>query len=110
MVIISPGKRIDFDPNNKTFRSEQSTKLSSIKTRTVLIEGNVNNLSGKYKIKVEDVTEYTTVSPWKDQIHAADGYMLIHREDDTLIDIMEKTKEDKMSMLNWLKKTRLKNI
>ena len=40
----------------------------------------------------------------KDTVYIATGYMLMNTDDDTQIEIMEKSEKDKMSMLNWQKK------
>jgi len=60
-------------------------------------------LSGVYSIKVVDTTEWSS-GPTKDTVYTATGYMLMNIDDDTQIEIMEKSEKDKMSMLNWQKK------
>lgn len=94
---------ISFDPDENTIRAEKGTEISTIKNRLVSIEGTIKNLSGAYTIKVADTTEWSS-GPTKDTVYTATGYMLMNRDDAAHIEIIEKSKKDKMSMLNWHKK------
>ncbi len=95
---------ISVDREENTIKAEQRTKLDSIKHRLVSIEGTIVNLSGTYRIEVIDTTEWST-GPSKDTFYAAVGYMVMRAEDNKTIAIMEKTKEDKMTLLNWRRMT-----
>lgn len=93
---------MSFNEEEKTIKAEHRTELSSTKHRLVSIEGTIMNLSGAYNIKVVDTTEWSS-GPSKDTVYTAVGYMLMSIEDNKIIYIMEKTKEDKMSLINWEK-------
>lgn len=92
-----------FNQDENTIKAEMQTELSAIKNRLVSIEGTIKNLSGVYSIKVVDTTEWSS-GPMKDTVYTATGYMLMNTDDDTQIEIMEKSEKDKMSTLNWQKK------
>lgn len=94
---------IFFCPDENTIRAEKQTELSTIRNRLVSIEGTIKNLSGVYSIKVVDTTKWST-GPTKDTVYMATGYMLLNRDDDTQIEVMEKSEKDKISVLNWRKK------
>jgi hypothetical protein len=96
--------QITFSPQNNSFKSEHKTQLSSIETRTVMIEGTIKNLSGRYKINVEDATKYSDTWTSKDKVHVANGYFLIHKDDHEVIDILESDQEDKVTEITWKKK------
>jgi len=91
---------LSFNEEGKTIKAEHRTELSSIKNRLVSIEGTIMNLSGTYDIKVVDTTEWSS-GPSKDTVYTATGYMLMSIEDSKTIDIMEKAKEDKISLIQW---------
>ncbi|MFC1983623.1 hypothetical protein ACFLVO_01220 [Chloroflexota bacterium] len=93
---------MSFDEDDHTIKAEQRTELSSIKHRLVSLEGTIMNLSGNYDIKVIDTTEWSS-GPSKDNVYLATGYMVMRTENNRIIDIMEKSKEDKMSLLSWRK-------
>jgi tetratricopeptide (TPR) repeat protein len=94
---------IFFSPDENTIRAEKQTEVSAIKTRLVSIEGAIKNLSGTYSIKIVDTTKWST-GPTKDTFYTATGYMLLDRDDDTQIEVMEKSEKDKRSVLRWCKK------
>ena len=94
---------IIFNQDENSIRAEKRTELSVIKNRLVSIEGTIKNLSGIYNIKVVDTTEWSS-GPSRDTVYTATGHMLLNANDYTIIDIMEKSEKDKMSMLNWRKK------
>lgn len=94
---------IFFSPDENTISAEKQTELSTIKTRLVSIEGTIKNLSGIYSIKIVDTIKWST-GPTKDTVYTATGHMLLNRDDDTQIEIMEKSEKDKKSVLNWRKK------
>lgn len=93
---------IFFNQDENTFRAEKQTKVSAIKKRAVSIDGTIKNLSVVYAIKVVDTTEWSS-GPTKDTVYAATGYMLMNTDNNTQIEIMEKTEKDEMSMTNWRK-------
>lgn len=94
---------IFFNRDAKTFKAEMQSELSEIKRRLVSIDGTIKNLSAVYSIKVVDTTEWRA-GPTKDTVYAATGYMLMNTADNTQIEIMEKSKKDEMSMINWRRK------
>jgi tetratricopeptide (TPR) repeat protein len=96
---------ITFSRENNSFKSEHKTQLSSIKTRTVIIEGTIKNLSGRYKISVEDATKYSDKWTSKDKVHVANGYFLLHKDNHEIIEILESDQEDKVMEITWKKKT-----
>jgi tetratricopeptide (TPR) repeat protein len=68
--------------------------------RYIKINGNISALTGKYKIQIDDKEQTTLMAAGK--IYDATGYMIINETFD-LIDIMEKTTDDKTEFKQWKK-------
>lgn len=73
--------------------------------RLINIMGKIEKFIGTYKIKVEDITEYSSpkVSPYIRKVHEADGYMIINANQDS-IDVMEKN-NDEVKYHCWKKRS-----
>lgn len=67
------------------------------------IKGTLDNLTGKYKINIEEVTEYENLSPNRESKYKAKGYMFID-ESYKRIDIMEETTDENVEFDSWYKK------
>ncbi len=110
--------KLDFDEKSNSFQINEQIKieeplLSSIligktgegtkffKDRLISIKGEINNLSGRYKIQVSDKKE-TTLATGDTYIYEADGYMVINENCD-YIEAMEKTKDGKAKFEQWRK-------
>jgi tetratricopeptide (TPR) repeat protein len=94
---------ISFDKKGNTIKVEQRVELEPLdpmKHRLVSIDGTIINLSGTYSIKVVDITEWSW-GPSKDTVYTAVGYMVMSMEENKIIHIMEKTKEDKITFVSW---------
>jgi len=68
-----------------------------LKDRLIRVTGKIENLSGKYTIKVEDSTILGNTV-----VHEATGYMVINADYNS-IEIMEKMKDNKTEFVNWKK-------
>jgi len=77
-------------------------KSVSKKNRLIKIVGKVENLSGRYKIEIEEKLENVIFGLETTKIYEADGYMIIDKDYFT-IDVMEKTKDDKLNIHVWKK-------
>ena len=64
------------------------------------ITGTVENMSGKYKIEIEDKKEKTILG--SEKFYEATGYMVIN-ENHNHIDIMEKTTKNEIKYTQWTK-------
>ncbi|MBC8358852.1 MAG: hypothetical protein H8E54_07895, partial [Candidatus Aminicenantes bacterium] len=78
----------------------QTQPTKKYKDRHVKITGTLKNMSGKYKIEVEDKVGETLLTDGK--VHEATGYMVIN-ESYGCIEIMEKTKDNKIEFKQWKK-------
>ena len=74
-----------------------------LKDRLVSIKGSIENLSARYKTEVEDTFGFEFTNPQRERIYEASGYMVID-EDFKTINIMEKAKDEKLTMETWEKK------
>ncbi len=97
-----------FDKSTNSFKVDEKKKIEPekepLKNRLIKIEGNIEKMSGRYKIEIEDIIQYQYIPPDKKIIYEASGYMVIN-EECSIIDIMEKTKEETLKIHNWTKKT-----
>jgi tetratricopeptide (TPR) repeat protein len=110
--------RLDFDEKSNNFQINEQIKvedplLSAIlssktgegakyyKDRLININGQINNLSGRYKIQVSE-KKGTTLATEDTNIYEADGYLVIN-EDCDYIETMEKTKDGKTKFEQWRK-------
>ncbi len=99
------GKRGDlklfFDKNLNCFKVDEKKKIEPekeyLRYRLIKIEGNVEKMSGRYKIEIEEIIEYQVIPPGKKIIYKASGYMVIN-EDCSIIDVMEKAKEETLKI------------
>ena len=78
-------------------------KKEQFKNRLINIKGNVEKLSGRYEIGIEEIVEYGYIAPETKKVHEASGYLVIN-EDCSTIDVMEKAKEEKLNICGWKKK------
>ncbi|MFH1335048.1 MAG: hypothetical protein ABII96_00885 [Candidatus Zixiibacteriota bacterium] len=111
--------RIVFDDVTHTFQVDETKQIKSgnllslsmrksdskeedYKIRLIKIEGKVENLSGRYKIEIEEKLEHGIFGPTTTKIYEADGYMIIN-QDCITIEVMEKTKDGKLDLHVWKK-------
>lgn len=113
--------KLILDESKSTFKAEETIKLklegleALVKTKTepkeeqyknrfITIEGDLKKLSGRYKIKIEDVIEYKYIPSDKKIVHEAEGYLVINK-DYNLINVMEKSTKEELNISSWKKKT-----
>jgi len=105
---VDEKKKAKMDAFEAHFIYKSEPEKEHFKNRLIKIEGNVEKLSGKYKIEIEDIIEYQHIPPDRKKVYEASGYMVIN-EDYSTIDLMEKGKEEELNIHIWKKKKALKN-
>ena len=99
---IDGSKKIEVNTYSSFFSSPGLSSPAKIyNDRHVKITGNIENMSGKYSIDVEDVKGSMLTT---DKIRESTGYMIIN-ENSNRIETMEKTKEGKTEFIQWEKTT-----
>ena len=108
------------DESKSTFKGEEKIKLKLLghegwikkktepkeehyKNRFISIEGDLKKLSGRYKIKIEEVIDYKYIPSYKKIVHEAEGYLEINK-DYNLINVMEKSTKEVLNISSWKKK------
>ncbi len=109
-----------FDEDKSSFRVDEKIKVKvegfealveqtsesqkeQFKNRLINIKGNVEKLSGRYEIGIEERIEYGYISSETKKVYEASGYVVINKDYST-IDVMEQAKEEKLNICSWKKK------
>ncbi len=112
--------KLILDESKSTFKGEEKIKLKLLghegwikmktepkeehyKNRFISIEGDLEKLSGRYKIKIEEVIDYKYIPSDKKIVHEAEGYLEINK-DYNLINVMEKSTKEELNISSWKKK------
>ena len=109
-----------FDEDKRSFRVDEKIRVKvegfealveqtsesqkeQFKNRLINIKGNVEKLSGRYEIGIEERIEYKYISSETKKVYEASGYVVINKDYST-IDVMEQAKEEKLNICSWKKK------
>lgn len=101
---VDEKKKVKMDAFEARFIYKSEPEKEHFKNILINIEGNIKNLSGRYKIEIEDIIEYKHIPSETKKVYGASGYMVINKDCST-IDLMEKGKKEELNICSWKKKT-----
>ena len=100
---IKHSKKVKVEGLETLLKEKLEPGKEHFKTRLITINGNSVNLSARYIVEMEDIVEYEYLTPERKKVYKASGYMVIN-QNYRVIDVMEKTEDDKCNMATWERK------